>query len=298
MSGGGRQNWQSFQQVTRRELLEDSVNETDSLQSATELEHYLSEKLKEINDLDYSAIHAHRESIQDALRQEFDIEKMNFAGSHARRTDVVEHSDIDLLATFRDKSELPYSSDEAIASLAQRLRERFPKSTIEVGRMAVSVKFSDGLEVQILPAYREGKAYKVPDVNSSGWKLSNPVAHSRKLSEVNEKCIGQLIPTIKLAKHLFKRNGIDLKSYHVENMALKAFEHFSGPYSNRSMLRHLLSKSKTLVRQRIADRGGQSNDVSSHLSPQDRIQLSAQLARLEIRLTSDALGNWSESFDA
>ena len=115
MSGGGRQKWHNLQPVTRRELLDDAEHETDSRQSATELEHYLSEKLKEINDLDYSAIYSHRESIQDALGKEFDIERMNFAGSHARRTDVVEHSDIDLLATFRDKSELPNSSDEAIA---------------------------------------------------------------------------------------------------------------------------------------------------------------------------------------
>ena len=164
--------------------------------------------------------------------------------------------------------------------------------------MAVSVKFSDGLEVQVLPAYREGKAYKIPDVDSSGWKSSNPLAHSSKLSEENEKCSGQLIPTIKLAKQLFKRNGIELKSYHVENIALKAFDHFNGPFSNRIMLRHLLSKSKTLVYQRIADRAGQTNDVSNYLSQQDRSQLSKKLESLETRLESDALGIWSESFDA
>ena len=194
-------------------------------------------------------------------------------------------------------SDLPNSSKEAIALLAQRLRERFRLSTIEVGKMAVSVKFSDGLEVQVLPAYREGKAYKIPDVDSGGWKTSNPTAHTRKLREVNGACSGQLIPTIKLAKQLFKRNGIELRSYHVESMALKAFEHFSGPYSYRNMLRYLLSKSRALVHQRIPDRGGQSNDVSSHLSPQNRIQLSKRLASLEGRLESDLLGNWSELFD-
>ena len=298
MSGGGRQNWHNLQPVTRRELLDDSEHETDSLQSATELEHYLSEKLKEINDLDYSAIYSHRELIQNALRKEFDIERLNFAGSHARRTDVVEYSDIDLLATFRDKSELPNSSDEAIVLLAQRLQARLPKSTIEVGRMAVSVKFSDGLEVQVLPAYRKGNSYKIPDVDSSGWKSSNPIAHSRKLTAINERCIGQLIPTIKLAKQLFKRNGIELRSYHVESMAIKAFEHYSGPYSNRIMLRHLLGRSKTLVHQRIADRGGQTADVSSYLSSQDRTKLSDRLSNLEARLKSDVLGNWSEAFDA
>ncbi|MDE2854316.1 MAG: nucleotidyltransferase [Chloroflexota bacterium] len=298
MSGGGRQNWRNLQPVTRRELLDDSEHETDSLQRATEIEHYLSEKLKEINDLDYSAIHSHREMIQKALRKEFDIESMNFAGSHARHTDVVEHSDIDLLATFRDKSELPDSSDESIVLLAHRLQARLPKSTIEIGKMAVSVKFSDGLEVQVLPAFREGNAFKIPDVDSSGWKSSNPAAHSRALTATNGRCNGQLIPTIKLAKELFRRNGIELKSYHVESMALKAFAHYSDARSNRVMLRHLLSSSKTLVRQPIADQAGQTSDVSSYLSPQDRTQLSTKLANLETRLESDLLGNWSDSFDA
>ena len=37
MSGGGRQKWHNLQPVTRRELLDDAEHETDSRQSATEL---------------------------------------------------------------------------------------------------------------------------------------------------------------------------------------------------------------------------------------------------------------------
>ena len=297
MSGGGRQNWKNMQRVVRRELLNDAEKDTESRHSATAVEDYLSEKLKEINDLDYEAINAHRDSIENALGKEFEIERMSFAGSHGRRTDVDEFSDIDLLATFRSKSDLPNSSDEAIAVLAKRLRERFPRTSIETGDMAVTVKFKDGLEVQVLPAYRMGSSIRIPDVNSAGWKSSNPTVHARKLRETNENCGRQVHSAIKLAKQLFDRNRMGLKSYHVENMALKAFEHFSGPFSNRNMLRHLINRSKSLVHQRMADRAGQTADVSDYLTRNDRIQISKKLARLEATLKSDSLDNWSESFD-
>ncbi|MCY3978648.1 MAG: hypothetical protein OXG23_11170 [Chloroflexi bacterium] len=297
MSGGGRQNWKNMQRVVRRELLDDVENDTESRHSATAVEDYLSEKLKEINNLDYEAINAHRDSIENALGKEFEIERMSFAGSHARRTDVDEFSDIDLLATFRSKSDLPNSSDEAVALLAKRLRERFPRTSIETGDMAVTVKFTDGLRVQVLPAYREGNTFRIPDVNSAGWKYSNPTAHARRLREINENSGRQVLSTVKLAKQLFDRNGIGLKSYHIENMALKAFEHYSGPFSNRNMLRHLINRSKSLVHQRIADRAGQTADVSDYLTRNDRIQISKKLARLEATLKSDSLDNWRESFD-
>jgi hypothetical protein len=48
--------------------------------------------------------------------------------------------------------ELADGSPEAAKEyFAQRLRERFPKTDIDVGRLAVTVRFSDA-EVQLLPA--------------------------------------------------------------------------------------------------------------------------------------------------
>ena len=296
MSGGGRQNWKNMQNVVRRELLNDSEHDTDSRHSATEIEGFLTEKLKDINRHDYKAIDSHRKSIQDALSQEFEIERINFGGSHARSTDVRHLSDIDLLASFRNESALPSSSSEAIALLAQRLRERFPRSSIETGNMAVTVRFTDGIEVQVLPAYRDSNTYSIPDANSSGWQTSNPTAFSKKLSQINAKCNRQVVPAVKLIKSLLKGNDINLKSYHIENLAAKAFEYFNGPYSQRNLVRHFLNSGKILVQQHIADPAGQSHDVSNYLSRQDRIKISKKLASLELKLRSDALDSWSDAF--
>lgn len=296
MSGGGRQNWHGRWITEPRELVDDAEDETEERYSATEIEQHLSDELIEVNAHDYDSIDSHRKSIEDALNAEFEVERIRFGGSHARSTDVVELSDVDILVSLDNPSDLPSSSNELIALLAQRLRQRFPRSSISEGRMAVTLAFSDGIEVQVLPAFRHGDTYKIPDANSSGWTTSNPTAYSRKLSGINAKCNGQVVPAIKLLKHLFAINGIGMKSYHVENMAIKAFEHFSGPYSNRNMLRHFVNISKTLVNQRIADPAGQSVDVSAYLTSEGRNQLSRTLARLETKLQSNSIGTWKELF--
>ncbi len=296
MGGGGRQNWRGHWITEPRELIEDAESETEERLNATEVENHLSEVLKEINAHDYEAIDSHRSSIRDALEKDFEVEQINFGGSHARSTDVSGLSDVDMLVVLGGSSDMPTSSDQVISSLAQRLEQRFPQTTIQTGSMAVTVKFSDGLEVQILPAYRSGDVYRIPDRNSSNWVQSNPTAFSRRLTSINEKCNGSAIPAIKLIKSLCSKSDIELKSYHIENMAMNTFERYGGPYSYAKMLRQFFSAAKTQVHLPISDPSGQSNDVSAYLSRADRNQLSHKLARLESTLQSNSLDNWKELF--
>ena len=57
------------------------------------------------------------------------------------------------------------SSDQAIQDFADAIRERLPNTKVSSGVIAVTVEFSDGLQVQVLPAFRYRDGYRIPDPN-------------------------------------------------------------------------------------------------------------------------------------
>lgn len=302
MSGGGRQNWANNSENDPRYLIPKSEEETDDKYQATEIEQVLSEELKEINDHNYDAIDKHRNSIQEALQSEFeDVEIVRYAGSHSRHTDVTNVSDVDVLVSMGLAANLPESSNEALHSIAQRLSERFPQTSIDVGNMAVTVTFKDGIEVQVLPAYRYGDSYKIPDPNSSGWITTNPARFAHQLTEVNKQNSGRVIPVIKLVKRICNERGIELKSYHIENLAIKAFENYNNTKSYSVMLEHFFNSAKMSIHQPIQDPSGQSGDVSAYLSTTARKNISTQLHQMELEIAkakrNSSVQAWRELFE-
>ena len=93
---------------------------------------------------------------------------------------------------------------------------------------------------------------------------------------------GQLVPCIKLAKQICENQGLEVKSYHLSNMAVKAFEQYTGPRSHEDMLRHLFNKAKELTATPMRDITGQGAYVDRYLSNKTaRMQLAHQLATIE-----------------
>lgn len=163
-----------------------------------------------------------------------------------------------------------------------RLRQRFPNTDITSGHMAVTMRFSDGLELQILPAFRYHSGYKIPNPQGSGWTITRPQVFAKLLRERNAEVGGKLLPCIKLAKQVCDHKGLKVESYHLENMALKAFERYTGPRSEEDMLRHLFNQAKVLVAIRMKDVTGQEVYVDRYLSNNTaRTQLARQLATIE-----------------
>jgi hypothetical protein len=78
-----------------------------------------------------------------------------------------------------------------------------------------------------------------------------------------------VIPTIKLAKAMFDNNLGDSApaGYHVEALAVAAFENYTGPRDHSAMLTHLVSSASENVRRPIRDVTGQSPHVDADLGP-------------------------------
>ena len=278
------------------ELLTDTTNEKFL---STEVSNFLQEELKEINDHDYEAINRHKETIMDKLKNEFDVENIRFGGSHSTDTDVKDLSDIDMLADLGD-FESGKSSNQAIKDFANAIQERLPKTKVSSGVMAVTVEFSDGLKVQVLPAFRYREGYRIPDPNGKGWIRTYPKRFARELTSVNQKQSGQVVPTIKLIKSICDVNNIEASSYHVSNLALNAFKRYNGAKTCEKMLQYFFNKAKVSCLKPTPDPSGQTEYVDGDLSETKRKRMARDFAQVEQKVNeaieSTSLDKWKDIF--
>jgi hypothetical protein len=288
MGGSGGYGFERRQETRWRPAgLEDSLAHTRQQAAEAEVAAVFKDALTQINQIDTEALNKHKEEIFQALKSTFEeADGLVGGGSYSQHTYVNGISDIDMLFVLDafSASKIPNkeNSKAVLADMEKRLRQRFPNSQTKSGRMAVTIKFSDGLEVQVLPAFRYHSGYRVPDYRGAGWTLARPNIFTKLLQQRNKEMGGQLVPSIKLAKQICENHGLEIKSYHLSNMAVKAFEQYTGPRSHEEMLRHLFNKAKELTATRTRDITGQGTYVDSYLtSNAQRIRLAQQLGAIE-----------------
>ncbi len=267
--------------------LENSLKQTRQQVAEAEVSSVFADALSKINQIDTEALNLHKEEIFQALKSTFEeADGLLGGGSYSQHTYVNGISDVDMLFVLDafSSSKIPHkeNSKAVLADMEKRLRLRFPNTEIKSGRMAVTIKFSDGLELQVLPAFRYHSGYRIPDYRGAGWTIARPNIFAKLLQQRNKEMGGQLVPCIKLAKQICENQGLEVKSYHLSNMAVKAFEQYTGPRSQEDMLRHLFNKAKELTVTRMRDITGQGAYVDHYLSNKTaRMQLARQLATIE-----------------
>jgi hypothetical protein len=280
----------SFERTSRRVWqpsdLENSLEQTRQQAADAEVAAAFSDALSEINQTDTEALNRHKNEILKALESgSEEAYDLCGGGSYTRHTYVNGLSDIDILFALGpySSSNIPNKEDPqaVLADMEERFRRRFPNTTITSGRMAVTIHFSDGLELQVLPAFRYRSGYRIPDPQGSGWTITRPQVFAKLLQQRNAEVGGKLLRCIKLAKRICDNRGVEVKSYHLENMAVKAFEHYSGSRSDEDLLRHLFNRGKVLAVSRMRDITGQQAYVDRLTSQTQRTMLSQQLAAIE-----------------
>ena len=231
----------------------------------------LKDLLQAINQRDAQATRTHLRTLREALElREDDVISTLFGGSVSKHTAVNGLSDVDVLFMINDSSLVGRRPSAALEEMASRIQQRLPNTQVSAGDMAVTVKFSDGIEIQVLPAIRTGSGVRVADPASNQWSnVVHPDRFARKLTQVNQANGGNVIPTIKLAKamaaHMIRSDRDHISGYHMESLAIEAFRSYQGPTDHRSMLRHFLDHSSRTVLQPIADPTGQSRHVDDYL---------------------------------
>jgi hypothetical protein len=254
----------------------------------------INDLLKDFNGRDYGAIQRHLETINNTLDSEIEGRiDLRYGGSVSKHTYVDGLSDIDALALIHNTDLADKSPEEVKQYFFDQLVQRLPDSKITMGTLAITIKYSDGVEVQILPATKHGDYFRIP--NSKGlneWShLINPKAFAVSLRAVNQKTAGKLVPMVKLAKSIISSlpENRQLSGYHTEALAVDIFSRYTGVKTVKEMVKYFFDNASDAVHNPLKDKTGQSTHVDDYLGEPNSVErkmVSDSLAQIARKMSN------------
>ena len=267
MGGSGGGGYFSGDRNATRRAVEAAQKEARDQAYEAECNQLLTSLLANFNDRNAEAINRHLDEIKRALEKELDgTIDLKFGGSVAKHTYVDGLSDVDSLVLLDSCELADKSPEEAKDYLAGRLQERFPRTEITEGRLAVTVKFSDA-EIQLLPAVSCANSVKIADQTGSTWAEIRPKEFTRVLTAVNQANGRKVVPIVKLAKGILSTlaESQQISGYHAESLAVEIFRNYKGSSQPKEMLKYYFSEGAKRLLHPIVDRTGQSVHVDEYL---------------------------------
>lgn len=161
------------------------------------------------------------------LRTSFTILEAFAFGSIPKYTALADHADLDVLVALhygnhiegRKPSTVLANVKAALGSSAGSIRRN---------GQAVTVRFQSWPSVDVVPASRvvdhNGSVigYSIPDMTRETWLSSKPRAHSKRLTDAATARGPKFRQIIKMVKDWSRRQPVQLESFHIEAMALRA----------------------------------------------------------------------------
>lgn len=302
-SGGG-----SGYRLTHRDVDQLRAEAKERLERGkldAEVSSFLGAELARINDRDTELVNVRLDRVEEAIAgqiEEFD--RLLFGGSVAKHTYVDGLSDIDALVVL-DASVL---GDRGPAEMREELYENLRQhlsmrdvDSIRVGRMAVTVTFRDGMELQLLPAVQRDDRTAVSSESGNEWSHVRPKDFAESLSSLNDQQGRALVPTIKIAKAVVAEalpDRLRPNGYHMEAMGVAAFRDYDGSRSTRAMVERYFESAAQNVLKPIRDITGQSRFLDSDLGPANsdtRRSLSRRFSAIARQMrTASSVQVWHE----
>jgi len=266
-SGGGGGSFSIYDPKSLQDKIREAESSVAEAGFMTELNDYLNEHLRFYNQRDEELVNERLDEIKQALDEVIGgTIDLKFGGSVAKHTYVDGLSDVDSLVELKglDTGAAP---TEVRDTIQNQLKEAFPGQEVTAGNIAVTVRFDDGMEIQLIPAVREGNRLNVPSWGGGSWSEIDPAGFQTALTKWNQACGNKLVPTIKLAKGINATlpEKYQLSGYHLEALSIAAFKSYDGPYTVGKMLPYCFEEIGKRVGSPVTDSTGQSVQVDSYL---------------------------------
>lgn len=300
-SGGGGFTFHQSSPSELRDQIRKAELEEAEVKFAPELAQRLNKLLSSINQRDTELTSERladvKAMLQDKLEKSFDL---RFGGSVAKHTFVDGLSDVDTLLVLRERGE--ETPSDVLNDVAEELMTHMPNVEVSRGKIAVTLKYDDGEEIQLIPAVKQGAKMQVPAWEMDGWSSIDPDGFRKALTKTNERCAGKLVPAIKLAKAINATlpEQQRLSGYHIEAMAIDTFKNYKGQKVVEKMLPALFKSMAKLVKGPIRDSTGQSVHVDEYLGRKGsapRLQASHVLDRIARRMENATAANSLEQWN-
>jgi hypothetical protein len=278
------------------QLRQDAQERLERTRLDADVNGLLQRLLVEINDRDSERVRERLDNIEEVLRSEVaELDRLLFGGSVAKHTWVDGLSDVDSLVILDGAVVGERTPEEMRRMFEDILRRRLDMSevaTLDTGRLAVTVTYRDGMEIQLLPAVERGEALAVSSPSGVDWASIDPKRFSERLNQLNRDQAGAVVPAIKVAKAVLAAQLPEASrptGYHVEALAIAAFEGYDGPRTPKAMTQRFFERAAEDMLRPISDVTGQSRYVDADLggagSPERR-RLARNLSRVSRSLQS------------
>ena len=215
-----------------------------------------------------------REKIREQVRAGLAVETDFLTGSYARHTKTKPLKDVDIFVVLKS-SEAEYldqAPDKILADLVAILSPHYPNST-STGNRSVRVDFGVGgaaddrvLSFDVVPAFADGEAYRIPDRRQRGWINTNPRIHAEQATAANQAFDKRWKPAVKMIKKWNDHNDRPVKpSFLLEVMALKLLvPPWGGSYPRE--LRQFFASAAHAIDEEWGDPAGLGPPVSARLA--------------------------------
>ena len=275
-SGGGVFGGEYTNPDKYKEIIEESRKKTHDEQFETTVNGMINERVSD-SQRDTDNTREHLDDINEVLEEdEIGTIEMRFGGSVNKHTYVDDLSDVDVLVII-NKTELSDASPKEVLNyIKTKIQESRLRNIdeISIGKLAVTVIFSDGEEIQLLPAIKKSEGYKIPSKGENEWSnVVRPDKFAAKLKDANQNCGGKVYSVIKIVKNINSRLPKDqqLKGYHIESLAVEVFKNYPESCSKtpKVMLKYFFEHAKDIVKTPITDKTNQSIHVDDYLGPEN-----------------------------
>ena len=272
-----------------------------------EINEKLGKLLSAYNDRDAELVQTRLNDIKDALQEALEetVDTV-FGGSVAKHTYVDGLSDVDTLAILNRTDLAGADPQKALRALERIVKNELAKDIeIEKGKIALTLKYPDGMQIQMLPAIHVEEGIRVPAWAKNEWSTIDPEKFHNGLTKRNQQCAGKLVPTIKLVKaiNMSLPEGVQLSGYYIESLAIAAFRDYGQACTPSRMLQHFFEQAQELVLNPMTEKTGQSVRVDDYLgaaNSQQRQKISQVLSRISKRIrnanASMSIDQWLELF--
>lgn len=277
--------------------IKDAQSHTRDKEYELKLSELFRDILAQINDRDHQKVNDLLSDIKDKIQSDIDgAVSLRFGGSISKHTYVDGLSDIDSLVFLNDSELANKSPNEVKDYFYKKIKSAFPIEEVSKGNLAVTVKFSDNTEIQLLPAVRYKTGYKIASSSNKWSNIINPDKFAKLLRGTNIKMKGKLLPVIKLTKAIISSlpKSIQLSGYHTEAISIEAFYNYAGERKTKPMLKHFFREASRIVLNEIKDKTGQSVNMDGYLGKNnslDRKIISNKLDQIRRRMDNTDITN-------
>ena len=195
-------------------------------------------------------------------------------GSYRRHTKTKPLRDVDIMIVLADESYLDRHPREILTAIRDVLAEYYGAERVTIDRRCVRMDFGaervDDLDGEIItfdvvPAFKDGDGYLIPDDALGKWMPTNPKLHAEMATAANKAFAEQWKPLVKMIKRWNKTAGSPIEpSFLIEVMALDLL---TAPWSGEHAyeIRQFFASAADRIDDGWPDPAGLGEDVSDVL---------------------------------